>query len=297
MYLQFSLYRYKEQNIKSSDSYKSYSKQIPKFLHNRPKYVVSHIIQRMESAIPSKNIKMETTKHFTITSSSSTYQVFLGSNDQMPSCQCLDYRSRKMPCKHICAVVQQPNVGWESIGVKFSNHPLFTLDPHIIQPKANISPTQTDIKHKSLPGNFAQCPNYEKAHSSDCFLTTTDYCSNSIQNVRNKCVQKVKQIQDELYILDDEKVLDKTLEMLQEVIQYTRKNHPEENGISLKNKSLSPKKKQISKCRSQSALPKRKCKRCPGKRVGRAADLESEKIEVFEESLKKKRSTKNANYK
>ena len=98
---------------------------------------------------------METPNHFTGTSSSSTYQVFLGSNDQKISCQGLDYWSRKMPCKNICAVVQQQNVGWESIVVKFSNHLLFTLDPHIVRPKANISPTQTFIKYKSLPGNFA----------------------------------------------------------------------------------------------------------------------------------------------
>ena len=58
-------------------------------------------------------------------------------------------------------------------------------------------------------------------------------------------------------------------------------------SITLYYKPAAIQRKKLSKSRSQSSLLKRKCKRCPGKRVGRAADLKSEKIEVFEEKLEK----------
>ena len=38
--------RYKEHNIKSTNSYRSYDTPVPKYLHNRPKGVVEHIMKR-----------------------------------------------------------------------------------------------------------------------------------------------------------------------------------------------------------------------------------------------------------
>ena len=57
-----------------------------------------------------------------------------------------DIRMRKLLCKHICAVIQQPGIGWEALGSKFDTYPLYTLDKVIVQlpPSPNIdssSPT------------------------------------------------------------------------------------------------------------------------------------------------------------
>jgi hypothetical protein len=56
---------------------------------------------------------------------------------------------RKLLCKHICAVIQQPGVGWEALGSKSDTYPLYTLDKFIVQlpPSPNIdssSPTSYD---------------------------------------------------------------------------------------------------------------------------------------------------------
>ena len=65
-------------------------------------------------------------------SSNERYQVWLGSETQLPSCQCMDYRKNKLPCKHICAIVSLPDVGWQSLGASFNNHPLFKLDEAVV---------------------------------------------------------------------------------------------------------------------------------------------------------------------
>ena len=55
-------------------------------------------------------------------------------------------------------------------------------------------------------------------------------------NVRKECIQSLKCLLDELYIIAS------ALAMSNDIIVYTRKNHPTKNGISLIDKYLSRKK-------------------------------------------------------
>jgi hypothetical protein len=104
-------------------------------------------------------------------------------------------------------------------------------------------------------------------------------------NMRKQCLQAVKTLHDELYIATDDDVLTKTLEMITDIIEYTRKHHPSENGITMKDKSLSPK-KMIKKINSKSIglskLAKRKNKHYYAKRVGTVADSVKAKVVVDE---------------
>ena len=174
--------RYKEQNIKCTESYKRYDSRIPKYLHNRPKGVVTHIMKRIDAGIGNENIAQVTPRLFNVKGSSSqeTYQVWLGSESHLPSCQCLDYKMKKLPCKHICAVVQQPGIGWESLGSKFGDHPLFTLDPVVTRPTVINSPSKEDQLNPSSDNlitvetgsinketnTMGECPNLEAEHDS-----------------------------------------------------------------------------------------------------------------------------------
>ena len=79
------------------------------------------------------------------------YQVWLGSEHQPPFCQCIDYRTKRLPCKHICAIVRQPGVGWESLGSRFANHPLLTLDQEVTQ----AAPILVD--NSELPCDVEKC--------------------------------------------------------------------------------------------------------------------------------------------
>ncbi len=290
--------RYKENNIKCTDSYKCYDSRVPKYLHNRPRGVVKHIMKRIDTEIEDVRIIQETPKLFTVRSLQQKYQVWLGSETQLPSCQCIDYRTKKLPCKHICAVIRQPGVGWESLGSRFGNHPLFTLDQEVTQPQPPL------VEDSELPGEVDKC-------TSSCDTTLTGIVSSSTSlnrfvfeegnspgkskpmtvnlpsrkrpNIRKQCIQAVKTLHDELYIATDDDVLTKTLQMITDIIDYTRKHHPSENGITLKNKSLSPKKlKKKLKFKNICQLAKRKKKNYFTKRVGTVADSVNAKVIVDE---------------
>ena len=119
--------RYKELNLKSSGMYRKYNNNVPDFLHNRPNGIVQHIMKRAFPKYPSSFVKGCGHRLYMVNSESSNqrYQVWLGSDTQLPSCQCIDYRKNRLPCKHICAVVSLPDVGWQSLRGSFNNHPLF----------------------------------------------------------------------------------------------------------------------------------------------------------------------------
>ena len=85
--------------------------------------------------------------------------------------------------------------------------------------------------------------------------------------------------------------------MITDIIDFTRKYHPNQNGITLKDKSLSPKKlKNKSKLKNISQLSKRKKKNYFTKRVGTVADSVNRKVQIDETGkLATKRKGSNAN--
>lgn len=114
--------------------YRKYDSKVPGFLHNRPNGIVRHIMKRMYPEYPSSYVQNCGHKLFMVNSETSDtrYQVCLGSDIQLPSCQCVDYRINMLPCKHICAVVNLPDVGWQSLGASFNNYPLLKLDSTVV---------------------------------------------------------------------------------------------------------------------------------------------------------------------
>ena len=280
-------FRYKEQNIRCTSSYRGYDERVPKYLHNRPKDVVEHIMSRINSDIKASDIKRQTPTLFMVQGSEKKYQVWLGSDNQLPTCQCMDFKRRKLPCKHICAVVQQPDVGWESIGSSFDNYPLFSLDNMVV----NTPPTAESNLTTSTRSKVEDQPSMEAEDNGKTFTSSPvvqDLPYRRKSNIRRKCIQSLKSLQDELYILTDKNVLSKTLTMLNNIISYARDNHPTENGLSLKDKSLSPKKcaSKVGSSQKQEkprSLKKRKKKNFFAKRVGAAAEARKETIIIVDD--------------
>ena len=67
---------------------------------------------------------------------------------------------------------------------------------------------------------------------------------------RNKCVSTVKEFElhDEVCMITDRDVLASINDIMKKALTYARPNHPAENKLPLKDKSLSPKKK---KCKAK----------------------------------------------
>ena len=125
---------------KSSDGYRRYNQAVPQALHNRPSGIVKHIMSRIQAGYPCEKIRQALPGIYNARSDAGNdeYQVWLGSDGYLPPCQCLHYKRNRLPCKHICAVIRLPNVGWESLGSRFSSHPLFTLDECVLQPSVML---------------------------------------------------------------------------------------------------------------------------------------------------------------
>ena len=69
----------------------------------------------------------------------------------------MDYRKNKLPCKHICAVVSLPDVGWQSLGASFNNHLLLKLDETVVAKPINAQSstfqTTDNIHHDDVLDN------------------------------------------------------------------------------------------------------------------------------------------------
>ena len=154
-------------------------------------------------------------------------------------------------------------------------------------PSATINPTPQDdsesVQESHLPAKREP--------------VTVNLPSRKRTNVRKLCIQAVKTLHDELYIATDKDVLHKTYKMITDIIDFTRKHHPNQNGITLKDKSLSPEKlKNKSKLKNISQLSKRKKKNYFSKRVGTVADSVNAKVQIDETGkLATKRKGSNAN--
>ena len=231
-------HRYKELNRRSSEMYRKYDDKVPKFLHNRPKGIVQHIMKRSYLEYP-KNLVRSCSKNLFMVKSSSTneeYQVWFGSENQLASCQCVDYKINKLPCKHICAVVNLPGIGRESLGASFQNHPLFRLDPTVVsttscegQQTAVISCIESNNNNPQLGSSGSESLD-KTVENDNSHASTVDYSQlkhrkqHMKPSGRNRCVSTLKALHDELYMIKDRAVLATLETMITNALTYARQN-------------------------------------------------------------------------
>lgn len=133
--------QYLVQNYKQSSTYRTYSNSIPIYLHNRPKSVILHCLDRKAN---STKILPESIHDVDIAigifelqkSSGSKHKVDFGygSSDQMPSCTCKDWIRYHMPCKHFFAVfVNRPSWSWNKLPEKYLKSAYLSTDNHALQ--------------------------------------------------------------------------------------------------------------------------------------------------------------------
>ena len=254
-------------------------------------------MKRIETEIENVNISQLTPKLFNVRSRCQFYQVWLGSDTQLPSCQCIDYRTKKLPCKHICAVAQQLDVGWESLGSRFDTHPLFTLDKEVTQSSRTedskpSSEVDDSTSFSSTSKNTVNITSVEERYLEKSEPVTVGLPCRKKSNIRRQCIQEVKSLHDELYIINDKDALNETLKKIRDVLSYARKHRPKENGIALKDKSLSPKKVAVKRLASTCKLARRKKKNYFQKRVGSVADGWKAKVNVEDEENRKRKGSK-----
>ena len=154
------LHKYQFLNYKPSSSYRTYNDFVPSYLHERPRQVILHCLERKsssrkydESDITSQDT---TTGVFTIKGSSSKlHTVNFGSTTGEPSCTCPDWIQWRIPCKHFFAVFKFfDKWGWDSRPEQYKCQPHVSSDVGALSKSATDntpSSTYTDTFIDELP--------------------------------------------------------------------------------------------------------------------------------------------------
>ena len=145
-------FRYVEANIRRSSEYRKYNTDLPKWLHNKPKYFTKHCIEKINLA---KDIKQENVKYvesieeqyFLVKTLSigKCYKVnLLGNGNTFPRCECDAWEISLLPCKYMVSVFEYfPEFGWESLPVTYKTSSYFNLDYSVIITK---NPVWNDVR-------------------------------------------------------------------------------------------------------------------------------------------------------
>ncbi|XP_052083491.1 uncharacterized protein LOC127720779 [Mytilus californianus] len=142
-------------NVAASDQHKQYDLLVPLFLHNRPKTVVQHCMRRwVDSENSSLNDIDQTSpstflvKSFSDINTSLYYEVCFENDDEMPSCQCLDWLEHHLPCKHLMTVFRNVlNCNWDALPSAYRESPYICLDVESfpLDSEADLSTTDDNI--------------------------------------------------------------------------------------------------------------------------------------------------------
>ena len=150
--------------------YRPYGRDIPSYLHNRPKSVIDSARQKIELAqdIPASHIKVTGTEGVFLVKSQEAcekwYLVSFGNEVQQPSCQCFSWVRNHFPCKHFFAIFRHhPQWGWDKLPDDYANSPLLTLDEAII---GHGKPINSSSSSHELVDNNAKSsmPNHDNFH-------------------------------------------------------------------------------------------------------------------------------------
>ena len=132
--------RYMEKNVRCHRMYRTYNKELPEFLVNRPRYFVEHCKEKISLAMDIKKSSIkpsDTGGVFEVKSESSSrrwYRLQFGHKEgTSPSCECEAWQRRRLPCKHFFAIFKHfPEWNWEKLPQNYRNSPYLTLDYHPI---------------------------------------------------------------------------------------------------------------------------------------------------------------------
>ena len=134
------LYRkYVSLNVKFSSAYKKYTPGIPRFLNDRPRSLVLHLLDKLQKVTTEMmESASETNGEFIVESDQpgirddkQKYVVAFGDKNNTCRCSCRDFRRTRLLCKHIFAVIQSGKRGFQDLSVLFLHYPFTNLDPDL----------------------------------------------------------------------------------------------------------------------------------------------------------------------
>ena len=144
--------KYVELNVKFTSGYKKCQESIPKSLHNRSRFIVQNMLEKVCKVTSSVLSSVKVLKEgsiFEIQSELVTsdlkakHKADFGNIDEICSCTCRRFRRDRLPCKHFFAVINAGYRTFEQLPPLLLGHPIMTLDENLFNlqlTKPNLSP-------------------------------------------------------------------------------------------------------------------------------------------------------------
>ena len=209
-------------------NYRTYSSDIPVYLHNKPRGFIQHCVNRIASKCDLSGISCKGDGKFSVLSFSSQqkscYDLSFGDENTMPKCSCPNWSITGYPCKHFLAVFEKfPAWSWQNMSSLYIKSPFLNLDDEVIPILLSAVDDSNEVppREKNICADdfdFQELPQKEKWKST----TSTLF------------MEYLKDIKDMSYIVENEEVLAEALSLLTEVKSILNAAVPTESGIALK---------------------------------------------------------------
>lgn len=210
----FSTFRYKEKNVKARNEAKTYSKNVPSFLLNKPPKFIKYCLSRMEPRVEKvlkTNICFTNKVNGTVKSVDSNAVYKVSFVNMIPYCSYQDFSQCHWPCKHILAVSSNfLEYNWEQLNKDYTGQACFSLD--------DVDTTDEQAQHEM----FLKPPMETSAQEK------------SAKQIRHDCLFHLKDITNSLYCIDDEHTLQEAEQMLLDMKTFITEKQPSVGSLPVR---------------------------------------------------------------
>lgn len=245
-------------NVKFCQGYRKYNTDIPHYLVNRPRVLVSHCIDRMFAADDIQRYHIQCVDDicgiFKIKSQrldGTVYCLSFGDANTICKCECLDWQKWWLPCKHFIAIfAHYPDWQWEKLSPLYRDSPYFSLDEELLN-HLQYDPQDDAI----LPGRVtsiedSSCAAQVKVDSShDATNTNEDNDSPMLplplkkkyhMSTAANCRELLAQLNSDTFLVHSQEALADLKETLSQALTSLRSHIKNENGIKLEQRDTAP---------------------------------------------------------
>ena len=228
--------------------YKKYNEDVPQYLWNRPKQVVSHCRLSITNAedIPLKDVAMPSEGKFSIRkrNEKGNYELTFGDSEVPPACQCHSWLRTRLPCKHFFAVFRHyPNWQWDQLSPSYINGPRLTLDEAII-----TAPGFDNVKPKAIVGNNEakhdeEIDSIDSGREKSNIKPTGKHCKEmptQAEKKRRRCRDMLSELRNLTYLIKKNDALNQLEEDLSRILTLAKKRAPSDGGLAIEGQSSLP---------------------------------------------------------
>jgi hypothetical protein len=205
---------------------------LPAYLQYRPSWFVNHCLDRLKAVdgeFTAGMVEEKPDNVVEVVSGSGANQVYtVLVNSEYPSCNCLQFKKKELPCKHLFAALKFSSWTWDDLHDGFRNHPLFTVDESVLRSGETVTnpivafdclPTEVSGEDFINPPEAPDIPEFPAAAAAPVPDSPAKNPRMARQAIM-KCKSVWKDIEGLLFLNDSPQIAAKAEEMLRSIVKY-----------------------------------------------------------------------------